>query len=117
MSRLVISTISDTDVESIEKIMQDMGHNARAGAVRYALRLLLRAEMDSPEVMNLVAKVRRESCLDAPEHKAFLKVRRRLPVNLSPDDSDIMEELKDRYELDSFAQVVRLALRHADLLD
>lgn len=108
--RLVIATVSDNEVEAVDHIMDEYGHNARSGAIRFALRLLARAHRGNQDVETIASQVRRESCGGKRPSE-----RHRVPVNLSPDDSDILEDLKDRWELDSFAQVVRVALRYSDI--
>jgi hypothetical protein len=108
--RLVIATVSGNEVEAVEHIMEEHGHNARSGAIRCALRLLAKAKRGEPDSERMATAVRREASFYNP--KAPSKVR--VPVNLDPQDSDLLEQLKDRWELDSFAQVVRLALRRAD---
>jgi len=111
--RLVIANMLDSDQEAIEAIQSAHGHNAKSGAIRYALRQLSAIERNgNKKIERLCIRVRREGCQGTPEHDYFMANAQRLPVKLGKTDNSHLELLKGRWELDSFAQVVRLALRY-----
>lgn len=115
--RLVVASLSKFDVETLAELAQAYGHNARAGAVRMALRKFSDVERGEAWAEQLVIQVRREACVETDEHKDFAKTACKVPVNLEHDDSGLIEEIKARWELSSFAQTVRLALRYTGSLE
>ena len=109
--RLVIANILASDQEAIDLIQELHGHNAKSGAVRYALRQFSEAQK-TQKLERMCIKVRREGCQGTKEHINFMMSAIRVPVKLGVEDNASLELLKTRWELDSFAQVVRLALRY-----
>ena len=113
--RLVIATITKDDAEQIERLKEAYGHNSRAGAIRFSLRKMSSVQRGDKVAEELAIEVRRESCYDTKDEYPDHDVR--VPVNLHASDNDVMETLKSRFELDSFAQVVRLAIRHTEQME
>lgn len=111
VGRLVVATLRDSDIKSMRRLMVIHGHQARAGILRLALRRLAEA-WQTDELGHLVVSVRRESCYGTEENKLFASDRTPVPVNLEAEDNVLLEDLKDRHELDSFAAVARLAIRY-----
>ena len=109
VGRLVVATLRGSDIEAMRRLMVIHGHQARAGILRLALRRLGEA---SPPVDDLATSVRLESCHGTAEHQQFVGDRTPVPVNLEADDNVLLEDLKAKYELDSFAAVARLAIRY-----
>ena len=116
LSRLVIATVSKDDVEALERLGALYGHNSHAGVIRFVLRRLAQAERGERDAEKLSEKVRLESSPGTKENAAFVELKK-VPVNLGSSDNAILEDAKARWELSSFAQVVRLAIRYSDAVE
>lgn len=112
-TRLVVGTISGEDLTALKGLMVKYGHRAAAGVVRLALRRLHSARSSDKVAVKIASAVKRESCSETPEHKQFNREKVSLPVHLEADDNEILEDVRNRYDLSSFAQVVRMSIRYA----
>lgn len=112
-SRLVIATLAHgSDDKAVAMIQKKYGHNSKSGAIRLALRRLAEAQSGDERADKLATEVRRESRRETEEYRKLSRSVVKIPVNLEHGDNNLLELMKERHELDSFAQVIRMAVRY-----